>query len=1084
VSTSGDPSGGRYYFLDQTVSNDVTYWYYVEDVDVNGQATLHGPVSAKPEAGLGAADQGVLTGGAYVGGQVNDGSGPSGDGVDPDGSTSSEALPLAGGARITSVDGTGFWIEIDVPRFARGTITGDDGLVYDHVTIAGYSDAIDLDRPVVPTRNVLVELGDVGSATLQDLSTESETSGGYSLPFQLAGSPLPVLGARPSGFDGATAWPAQPLEVLGVAQVSDRHLLTLRVNPIAFLADSGETVYHRRITARIVLGPSTAAPTANAALATQASLATSAGVLEITVAEDGVVRLTGADLQAAGFDVAGDPRDLWLYTLGQPVSIRLDGEADGSLDPGDVLEFFGQRNQTRATGSTQTRYADQNAYWLAYGTGPGPRIADVDGSPAEASLAPFTSYREGVLYEQQRRLNSGPQAEGSDHWFTDLLTNRSQTYTLSLSGVAQPALATLRYRLRGRSALPADPDHHVQIEVGGALVADLLFDGQVEVTGEAPLPAVTSGDATVLVRVMGGSQDSVYVDWLELSYQRRFQAFGAAGAGDGLRFAAPASGKHRVENLATDDVEVWDVSDPRAPRRLTGGLIERTNVVASPDGSLAAGTSYQVTFDTTVGGLHPATARELVVLTGAAKKGATLQLHTPTQGLQTGAHGADYLVITDRTLASAASRLAAYRQGRGLRAEVVYVDEIMDEFAFGNTDPEAIRDFLRHAHQTWALPRVKYVCLLGDGHHDFKDNLGFGTANLVPPLMIETEFSWAPSDNRLASVVGGDVLPDLKIGRLPARDLAEAQRMLDRIEQYEGAPFDATWHENHLFVADDEDIYDFEAMCEGLIGRLPAGHQVVRAYHTPAADPALITDAIVATQNGTGALLTVYSGHGNSRFWGNESFFSTYRSTPVRGENDLDKLTNAGRPTVGLVFNCLSGLYSNPTGVFDTMAEAWVREPDGGAVAFWASSSLTRPHPQDLLAQHVFDLLFSEGVGVLGDAADAAKLRLAADGEYPNVIESWVLLGDPATSLQGEVIALAQPNPMPPPPPPTPVVVGSSEEPAAVSVHNRSSGCNLLGAAGETDSLFLSLLILVLAGLRRRAGLSPEPLGVQRRALA
>ena len=39
------------------------------------------------------------------------------------------------------------------------------------------------------------------------------------------------------------------------------------------------------------------------------------------------------------------------------------------------------------------------------------------------------------------------------------------------------------------------------------------------------------------------------------------------------------------------------------------------------------------------------------------------------------------------------------------------------------------------------MPRLKYVCLLGDGHYDFHGHQGFGTPNLVPPFLVETEFS-------------------------------------------------------------------------------------------------------------------------------------------------------------------------------------------------------------------------------------------------------------------------------------------------------------------------------------------------------
>jgi hypothetical protein len=42
----GSPGGAAYAYLDSTVVNGVLYYYFVEDIDIYGQPTRHGPVSA------------------------------------------------------------------------------------------------------------------------------------------------------------------------------------------------------------------------------------------------------------------------------------------------------------------------------------------------------------------------------------------------------------------------------------------------------------------------------------------------------------------------------------------------------------------------------------------------------------------------------------------------------------------------------------------------------------------------------------------------------------------------------------------------------------------------------------------------------------------------------------------------------------------------------------------------------------------------------------------------------------------------------------------------------------------------------
>ena len=65
----------------------------------------------------------------------------------------------------------------------------------------------------------------------------------------------------------------------------------------------------------------------------------------IPVGKDGIYRLTYADLQASGFPVASvDPRFIQVFHRGQEQAIAVQGQSDAEFNPGDYLEFYGQRN--------------------------------------------------------------------------------------------------------------------------------------------------------------------------------------------------------------------------------------------------------------------------------------------------------------------------------------------------------------------------------------------------------------------------------------------------------------------------------------------------------------------------------------------------------------------------------------------------------------------------------------------------------------------------------------------------------------------------------------------------------------------
>jgi hypothetical protein len=49
IPAEGSPtSGATYQFVDNDVKNRRTYYYKLEDIDLNGTSTMHGPVSATP----------------------------------------------------------------------------------------------------------------------------------------------------------------------------------------------------------------------------------------------------------------------------------------------------------------------------------------------------------------------------------------------------------------------------------------------------------------------------------------------------------------------------------------------------------------------------------------------------------------------------------------------------------------------------------------------------------------------------------------------------------------------------------------------------------------------------------------------------------------------------------------------------------------------------------------------------------------------------------------------------------------------------------------------------------------------------
>ena len=169
------------------------------------------------------------------------------------------------------------------------------------------------------------------------------------------------------------------------------------------------------------------------------------------------------------------------------------------------------------------------------------------------------------------------------------------------------------------------------------------------------------------------------------------------------------------------------------------------------------------------------------------------------------------------------------------RTIVVDVQDVYDEFSYGIFNPMAIHDFLAYAYTNWTSPAPSYILLVGDGHYDFKNYLGTGEPNYIPPYLADVD-PWigeATSDNRYACVSGEDNLPDLFIGRLPVRSSAEASAMVNKILSYEQNPATGNWNQQVLLPTDNpDDAGDFYRYADTLANNyLPVPYTAQRIYY-------------------------------------------------------------------------------------------------------------------------------------------------------------------------------------------------------------------------------------------------------------
>ncbi len=741
------------------------------------------------------------------------------------------------------------------------------------------------------------------------------------------------------------------------------------------------------------------------ATSAQWTLAGQAAV-KIGIDTSGWYRVQQGDLVAAGLDAHADPRNLRLFVDGLEQAIRVNARVKGRFSSGDSIEFY-------ATG-LDTPYSDTRIYWLVAGAQAGQRITDA-------------SYRDGGVTQPANFLSTVRRKDRSiyfaalengdkENWFGPLVPPDQADLTLTADNLdASAGGAQLTVTLQGvTTAASSSPNHLVAVLVNGTEIGQMTFAGQTDFvqTFALPMGVLVDGDNDVQLVARNGDADYSLIDELALTYPHTYRA-----DADLLHATVANAGPVTIGGFADSAVRVVDVTNPAAAIELTGitqtgadGFSSLT-VRASGDGArtLLAFSESTIAWPRFIEANHPSTWHD------------ASQSH-------------DYVIVTHPDFAAQAAPLAELRRQQGHTPAIVDVNDIYDEFSFGEKTPQAIRDFLQWAKKTWRqAPR--FVVLLGDATIDPRDYAGMGDADFVPTKQVPmagTALETASDDWFVDFDSNG--LPDVPIGRLSVRTPAQAAAAVAKIVNYEhgGAQ---RWTKNVLLVSGQSDSTTNFGQFSSALGALTPHDYTVQQVSADVLGSSAAHQAIADRVN-EGQLIVNYAGHGSVQLWGTDGQLLT--NTDVTAS-----WRNASRLPFVIAMNCLNGLFSQ---IWDeeSLAESLQRAPDGGAVAVWASSATTPASTQALVNQELFRLIFSGTYATLGEAIAAAK-RVVGN---PDLRRSWIFFGDPAMQLNG---APAPGDGRSRWTPPTPTVAPATGSASANDTAGAIAGPHTIGVAANGD---------------------------------
>jgi hypothetical protein len=764
---------------------------------------------------------------------------------------------------------------------------------------------------------------------------------------------------------------------------------------------------------------------------------------KLSVTQSGVYRLTQSYLQAQAPDLlATDPRTWAVLVDGVEIPIAIrdaaggSGEADGVFGPSDTLDFYGRPKIEPPTVINydfpspltdvfqQNDFTDTQVYWLAATgvQGGHDRIPAVGGAPV-SGFSQATDFQASAVWEENNiyfpLLDNDPFFS-----FPGLVaasSDQQRNLSLALPGMAPGAWsATVTGRLRGGTDLIADNDHRTRLWVNSDTVnaSEASWDGEVIQTQSFSVPAASLSNPVTLhalaVTQAGISVDRQYLDTLTVSYRRAFTA-----SGETLEFTVPnQDARYQISGLSSTAPVVYEIGRPLAQN----GEADAVQITgAAPGGAPTTQWTFEVAHDASPGA--PATRTFVVAgpngvrLPGAAAAAAAPLLAVPGQS-------AGMIVIAarsavDATPGGALDLLLQHRlQAQGLTSKVVFIDQVYDEFSGGRRDANAVKSFLAYAYANWRGPLGQdpppaFVLLVGDATPDYKNNLQRADwVDQVPtPMMLiqSNIIGYYSSDNWLAAVNGADQVPDLHLGRISTRTPAASAAVFDKIRHFETTPPAGLWKGRAVMTASEGKVAgesdEFEAIGNGLTSDYFSTPPMSAAqpplyYDNPpwnAIDNVGFNTALRTALNAGEGVLT-YVGHGGFDVWG--------VSGDLWSTADAMALTNGLELPFMLNMNCLSGGF-HFLAAGGSMAEGFVNNPNGGAVAAFAPSGLSTAFIGTVVSDNIFAVLLGPGrERRLGPATLQARLALWSQGSVVDM-QAYTFLGDPASTLA---------TPAPPPP--------------------------------------------------------------------
>lgn len=717
--------------------------------------------------------------------------------------------------------------------------------------------------------------------------------------------------------------------------------------------------------------------------------------VKIQVAEDGIYKLTAADLKKMGFSnldkvavygYGGWPLDEDFSTtyIDDVPEVAVWRSADYLLFYGKGPRKWEYSSSDKSFIHTNNPYSNYGYYFVTEKETAG-RTMEKAASAAGATLQ-VTTFDDYVLHEEELVSVNSSGRELYGESFTSTL---SRDFTISVPGITNDeGKATLSFISRGNGTITMNVDGNALISGSVSVPSD-----EYEVARELYRERAWMADKGETVKVNIGysttGHKNVHLNYFRLQMKRQLKVY------DNYTFFRSLSARGNASRFVIQGADastlVFDVTDGVNPQQMETSL---------------NGTELSFSIPAS------ASLREFVVVKPSQIKAPVTVGEVANQNLHA-LPQQDMIIIAQPNFTTQAERLAeAHRTKDNLTVRVVTPESIYNEFSSGTPDATAYRRFMKmfYDRQTSEADAPKYLLLFGDGSFDNRKLtsawksvdmsnmlLTYQTENSLSSqsYVIDDYFGFLDDADNKKSLQNKKLC--LGIGRFPIRTVEQATQMVDKVISYMENKNTGSWKNNLCFMADDgsnTDGFMTEHMefADQLAGYVESEHPefLVNKLYYDAYKKDMTAGTYPDVRSGLqkllkdGLLLFNYTGHGGTTALSDEK---------VLTQTDINQFTYTHLP-VWVTATCDFTRFDD----LNTSAgeDVFLNKSSGG-IALFTTVRVAYSRPNFPINDNVIRNLFERNNGrrrTLGEVMQATKNTLSSVYKL-----GFCLIGDPAVKM-------------------------------------------------------------------------------------